>query len=121
MGHLPASERPRSCSLGTGPFVFSGVALAMLSAPPSFTCHIKGLQEHRAPASTATATIASAPRSKSLRGGIQERQRCRSQRAAKHIRFFARVVDRLFLLLPCGGRSGGKSPEMRACGGPELR
>jgi len=36
----------------------------------------------------------------------------------KHIRFFARMVDRLFLLLRCGDRSAAKGV---ACAAPELR
>ena len=101
MGRLPASGRPRSCSLGTGPFVFSGVALATLFAPPSFARHINSLREHRAPAPVAAAKFKRALRSKSRRGATQKRQRCRSQCAAQRARFFARMVDRLFLL-SCG-------------------
>ena len=98
MGHLPASERPRSCSLGTGPFVFPALLLATPFASPSFTRHINGLREYRAPAAIAAAKIVSAPRSKSRQRAAQERQQCRSRSIAQRVRFFARMVDRLFLL-----------------------
>lgn len=61
MGHLPASERPRSCSLGTGPFVFSSVVLAALFELSSFICRINGLRERRAPTLVAATKSRSAP------------------------------------------------------------
>ena len=68
MGHLPASERPRSCSLGTGPFVFSGVALAPFLLLRLF--HVSSTAwEYGAPAPVVAAKIKSAPWGKSLRGG----------------------------------------------------
>ena len=61
MGRLPASERPRSCSLGTGPFAFFGLALPTFSAPSTFARHINGLRRHLAPAASHAAKIAGAP------------------------------------------------------------
>jgi hypothetical protein len=105
MGRFPASERPRSCSLGTGPFVFSGAALATLLAPSSFACRINGLRGHRAPASVTAAKIVTSVPSESSQGAAQKPKRCRSQAVAQHIRLFAHMVDRLFLLLRCGERA----------------
>jgi hypothetical protein len=66
MGHLPASERPRSCSLGAGPFVFFGLASATRFAPPSFTRHINGLRQQRAPALVHAAEISGVPAERKL-------------------------------------------------------
>jgi hypothetical protein len=70
MGHLPASERPGSCSLGTGPFVFLALLWQRAALLTSFTRLINGLREYRAPARVAATK--SAPRSKSLQSGTQK-------------------------------------------------
>ena len=67
MGHLPASERPRSCSLGTGPFVFPAWLRQRSSLLTPFIRLINGLRGYRAPAPIAAAKIRSAPRSNGRR------------------------------------------------------
>src|SRR4029077_6153263 len=69
MGHLPASERPRSCSLGTGPFAFSGLALAFaFGASIFYACH-------QQLAGSPPAGVARCPEDRARGGGAKARER----------------------------------------------
>ena len=115
MGHLPASERPRSCSLGTGPFVFRvfGNAFAL-----RFTRHINGLRGYRAPTPIAAATIGSAPRSKSRHHAAQTTTRLSMSSPLRSV--FVSLPAWLIDCFCCPAAKGGKPQQASRVEGPNF-
>jgi glc operon protein GlcG len=83
--------------------------MATLIASSSFISYINSLWEYRAPASVAVAKIGSASAGQGRRGATAKSRRS----AAKRVGFFARMIDRMFML---PGRREAPRNAQRAAG-----